>query len=237
MQAVILAGGLGTRLRSVVSDLPKAMAPIGGRPFLEYLLENLLKQDVDDVTLAVGHMRDAIIQHFGDRWQGLSIRYSIETEPLGTGGALRRALRAMPPMPTFVLNGDTWLPINFVGMHAQHVEIGAAVTVAVCPVLDVARYGAVQVEGGLITGFYEKGLSGPGMINGGIYLVDPSVFNAVILPEAFSFESDFLVTHAATLKLSAFVTGEEFIDIGVPNDYARAQIEIQRKNKAIDRPA
>ena len=229
MQAVILAGGLGTRLRSVVSNLPKAMAPIGGRPFLEYLLENMRKQNVLDVTLAVGHMRDAIIQHFGDAWHSLNISYSVETEPLGTGGALQRALRAMPLRPTFVLNGDTWLPINFALMYAQHTGAKAAVTVAVCPVVDVARYGAVQIEHGLITAFHEKGSSGPGMINGGVYLVDPSVFDTVTLPENFSFERDFLMAQTAKLKLGAFVTGEDFIDIGVPDDYARAQDELQRK--------
>ena len=223
MQAVILAGGLGTRLRPVVSDLPKAMAPVGGRPFLEYLLDNLREQGIRDIILAVGHLRDTIISHFGNSWRGLNIGYSIETVPLGTGGALKKAALGMPDVPTVVMNGDTWLELDLEAMLAAHQRFGADITVAVRHVPDIARYGAVAIAENCITGFSEKGMTGPGFINAGVYLLMPSLFGRLSLSDEFSFEHDILVRYVRDLRIGAFPTTGRFIDIGVPGDYKLAE--------------
>ncbi len=233
MQAVILAGGLGTRLRPIVSNLPKPMAPVGGRPFLEYLLDNLLKQGISHVVLAVGYLRDVIINHFGNSWHGLTLGYSIEAEPLGTGAALRQAVLDMPDAPTVVMNGDTWLDLDLKSMFEVHQHSGADITVAVHHVADVARYGAVAVQGDRIVGFYEKGSSGAGWINAGVYLLLPGLFNKLILPNAFSFECDVLVRYVREFKLCAFRTRGCFIDIGVPQDYQLAEKIFAQTGRAL----
>lgn len=223
MQAVILAGGLGTRLRPIVSNLPKPMAPINGRPFLEYLLDYLLKQGVAHVVLAVGYLRDVIINYFGHSWRGLTLGYSVETEPLGTGAALKQAMRDMPDAPTVIMNGDTWLEFDLKSMLEAHRLSGADITVAVHHVSDAARYGSVVIERDRIVGFHEKGNAGAGWINAGVYLFSPRLFDKLVLPDKFSFESDVLVPYVHELTLDAFQTYGCFIDIGVPQDYRLAE--------------
>lgn len=223
MQAVLLAGGLGTRLRSVVSDRPKVMAEVAGRPFLEHLLMRLAGQGVDRVVLAVGYLREHIIDHFGQRWGGLSIAYSVEHEPLGTGGAVRQALGRVEPGPCFVLNADTWLDFDLRAMLEAHRRAGSRLTIAVRPLDDVGRFGALEIADGHVVGFHEKGRTGPGSINAGVYLMEPAVFEGLGLSERFSIETDFLVPQVARLRPLAFEVLGDFIDIGVPEDYERAQ--------------
>jgi D-glycero-alpha-D-manno-heptose 1-phosphate guanylyltransferase len=223
LQAVILAGGLGTRLRPVVGDTPKAMAPVAGRPFLEHVLADLAASGVRRAVLAVGYRREVISAHFGAEFRGVSLDYSEEEEPLGTGGAVRRALRLAAPGPCLVLNGDTWLDLDHVAMVRAHVQAAAALTIAVRAVPDVARYGALEIHGGRVRAFREKAPSGPGFINAGVYVLGADLFEGVSLPAAFSLERDVFVPRVRELAPLAFEATGRFIDIGVPEDFERAQ--------------
>jgi D-glycero-alpha-D-manno-heptose 1-phosphate guanylyltransferase len=226
MKAVVLAGGLGTRLWQVVPDLPKVMAPVAGRPFLEYVLDGLIAGGVCDIILSVGYRAEAIRTHFGDAYGGAQIRYAVESEPLGTGGAIAHAAAGEEAAHLLVLNGDTFLDIDFRRLIAWHHEAPATVTMVLREVADVARYGAVRCEDGRVTGFAEKGQAGPGLINAGIYIIDPGVFAAYGLLGRFAIESDLLQRHCDTLRPRAFVTNAYFIDIGIPEDFDRAQREL-----------
>jgi len=223
MEAIILAGGFGTRLKSVVTDLPKAMAPIRGRPFLALLLDALADAGFASVILAVGYKSEAIREHFGERYRSLRLNYSVEKTALGTGGAIRLALEQVSDSPVFVLNGDTYLQLDFRAMREAHLAADAPLTVAVKPVADTGRYGALDVERGHIRRIAEKGRTGPGLINAGVYLLNARLLARYPLPQAFSFESDFLMTQVEELRPLAFTAGGIFIDIGVPDDYALAQ--------------
>jgi len=223
MEAIILAGGLGTRLRSVVTDLPKAMAPVNGRPFLAHLLDALIGARFDLAILAVGYKSEQIHEHFGERYQSLPLRYSVETEPLGTGGAIKLAMEHVDTTTVFVLNGDTFLELDYKAMLAAHNEANATLTVAVHAVADASRYGALDIAGGRVRGFFEKKSSGPGSINAGVYLLSREMLARYNFPRAFSFETDFLVPRVQEIRPLAFRTQGIFIDIGVPEDYARAQ--------------
>lgn len=223
MQALILAGGLGTRLRSVVSDLPKVMAEVAGRPFLAHLLDRLASQGFTRVVLAVSYKREAIMAYFGDRHGGLDIAYSIEMQPLGTGGAIRQALGKADAGPCFVLNGDTWLELDYATMLNAHCQAEAAISMAVKQVDDVSRFGALDVDAGRVKAFLEKGRTGAGTINAGVYVLETGIFDATPLPEQFSFEADFLMPQLQRLRPLVFETAGDFIDIGVPDDYFRAQ--------------
>lgn len=223
MQAVVLAGGLGTRLRGVVPDLPKPMAPVAGRPFLAWVLDELVQARFEGVVLAVGYRHEAIRDHFGAEYRGLPLAYSVEDRPLGTGGAIRLAAETLPEAPVFVLNGDTFLELDYAAMWRAHQQAQERLSLAVCRVADTARYGAVEVEAGHVRGFHEKGCSGPGLINAGTYLLSPEVWRRIPVGGPFSFEQQLLMRSVETLRPVAFETGGLFIDIGVPDDYALAQ--------------
>jgi NDP-sugar pyrophosphorylase family protein len=223
MQAIVLAGGLGTRLRGVVADLPKPMAPVAGRPFLAWILDPLVAAGFNCVVLAVGYRHEAIRDHFGDHYRGLALRYSVEDSPLGTGGALRLASRQIVEDPVFVLNGDTFLDIDYPALLAAHVKLGASMSMAVCQVPDLSRYGALKLVDGRVAEFLEKGPGGPGLINAGTYLLSRSVLDAMPPDAPFSFEQDLLQPKLTMIRPVAWVTDGLFIDIGVPQDYARAQ--------------
>lgn len=223
MEAIILAGGLGTRLRAVVPELPKPMAPIDGRPFLAFVLDALVAVGFETVVLAVGHKGEAIREHFGSVYRSLTLRYSVETEPLGTGGAIRFALEQTQAPQVFVLNGDTYLDLDYQAMLGAHLREGANLSVAVQGVPDTGRYGALDIEDGRIKGFFEKGRAGAGMINAGVYLLARNLLDRYRLPSVFSFEADFLMPHVREISPLAFEARGVFIDIGVPDDYLRAQ--------------
>jgi D-glycero-alpha-D-manno-heptose 1-phosphate guanylyltransferase len=224
MKAVVLAGGLGTRLRERVPELPKPMAPVAGRPFLEYLLDRLVKGGVREICLSVGYRSEAVMAHFGHAYRGAAIRYAVEAEPLGTGGAIAHAAQGADPV--LVLNGDTLLDIDYGALLRWYAEASARVAMVLRAVPDVARYGSVLVADGRVSGFLEKGRGGPGLINAGVYIVQPEVFAAFGLSGKFSFEADLLQAHCAALSPRAWVADAYFIDIGVPEDYDRAQHEL-----------
>jgi len=225
MEAIILAGGFGTRLKQVVPDLPKPMAPVAGRPFLEILLASLARKGFRRAVLSLGYLAEKVTSHFGDRFAGMALIYEIEPTPLGTGGAVRRALMRCNADHVFVFNGDT-----FLDLEAQHVESHwnghHAPIIVAREVPDTARYGRLATANGQILGFAEKGAGGRGLINAGCYVVPAGILNGFEPDRAFSLETDFLAKAVATQRFDVFVTEGRFIDIGIPEDYARAQTEL-----------
>jgi D-glycero-alpha-D-manno-heptose 1-phosphate guanylyltransferase len=232
MQAIVLAGGLGTRLRSVVPDLPKPMAPVAGRPFLAWVLDDLVAAGFESAVLAVGYRHEAIHAHFGDLYRGMALRYSIEDTPLGTGGAIRLAADHVTERPIFVLNGDTYLELDYRAMLDAHRQAQTSLSVAVCSVPDVSRYGALELGSGRIHGFLEKGRAGPGFINAGVYLLASDILRQIPAGEPFSFEQQLLVPRIGELRPLAFHTEGRFIDIGIPEDFERAQQMFAVKGQA-----
>jgi D-glycero-alpha-D-manno-heptose 1-phosphate guanylyltransferase len=226
VDAIVLAGGFGTRLRSVVTDLPKPMAPVAGRPFLEHVLWGLSRQGVRRAVLSVGYLHEKIVGHFGPRFENLALTYVVEDTPLGTGGAIAAALPHCHSEAVLVLNGDTWLDLPLAPLLALWRAHREPVIVA-REVPDVSRYGALDVDGQAsgrrVLRFAEKGRSGPGLINAGVYLLPNDVFGGRPPASPFAFEAGFLAPLVASASVRAFVCSGEFIDIGVPEDYERAQ--------------
>lgn len=224
---IILAGGLGTRLRHVVSDTQKTMAPVNGRPFLYYITERLIKSGVKKIVFAVSYHSEQIKEYFGDEYKGIEVLYSEETEPLGTGGAIKRALSLCSSENVFILNGDTFFDVDFSLLEERHKAIAADITLSVREVECRDRSGVVVFDGnGVITAFNEKKSIEKGYINGGVYLVKRSLTEK--LPDGkFSFETD--VMEKLVFRMSAVPFGGYFIDIGVPSDFFRAQTEIPLK--------
>ena len=190
MEAIILAGGLGTRLRSRLNGVPKPMADIGGRPFLAVLLDRLATSGIRRVLLSVGYLNDVIIQYFGNTWRGMEISYVVEDIPLGTGGAIRKSLAKAHTESILILNGDTWLQAEYQQIMDFHKAQHAAITLALTWVENRARYGGVTVSSGRVTGFLEKGSIGPGWINGGVYVLQRDFPWPDGLANTFSFETD-----------------------------------------------
>lgn len=222
MEAIVLAGGFGTRLREVVPDLPKPMAPIAGRPFLEILLTSLAKKGFKRAVLSLGFMADKIIDHFGDAYLGMELVYEVESQPLGTGGAVRAALARCVADHAFVFNGDTYLDLEVAGLEMQW-QTTQCPAIVVREVPDTARFGRVLIEDGRVTSFLEKGITGPGMINGGCYVLPKNILDDFPPGQNFSLEADFFYGAIQRMKFSGFVTHGLFIDIGVPDDYHLAQ--------------
>lgn len=223
MQAIILVGGLGTRLRSVVNNVPKVLAPVGGRPFLAWLLDGLVLDGFKVICLATGYLGNQIFNEFGNSHrcgpQSAAIVYSHEAEPIGTGGAIRLALHQLSEKSTFVLNGDTFLRPDWYRMSDLHAEQKSHLTIAVRHVEDVSRYGGVEINEGVVVSFREKKRNGPGFINAGVYLLDRCIFDCI--PETFapfSIEQDVIEAHLHQLTPRAFVTDSPFLDIGIPED-------------------
>lgn len=226
MRAVILAGGLGKRLRTRVPDIPKPMALVAGRPFLEYVLDGLIAHGLVDLILSVGYRAEVVRAHFGDVYQSARINYAVENEPLGTGGAIANALGEFPSDPVLVVNGDTLLDLDFRDVIRWYEAEQPQVGIVLREVSDVARYGAVICDEGKVVAFAEKGRSGKGLVNAGVYVLRPSVFHTYGLSGNFSLESDLLQSHCVELDIRGYTTDGFFIDIGVPDDFDRAQVQL-----------
>lgn len=225
--AIILAGGLGTRLRREVTDVPKPMAPVGGRPFLEHQMAYFIRQGVERFILSVGYKRDVIMDHFGRLWGGAAIDYAVEEEPLGTGGGLLLAcLQALPDEPFLLLNGDTFFAVTVGDMLAQHQAQTAALTVALFKAPESDRYGRADLaaDGRLRFLAAEPAQAGE-FANGGIYLLSRNTLAAWLgqAPRKVSFETEILPgLLKADQRLFGFKSEAAFIDIGVPDDWRRA---------------
>lgn len=222
-EAIVLVGGLGTRLRAVVSDVPKPLAPVAGRPFLAWLLDNLADNGMCHVVLAAGYLAERVIDDIGNQWRDMSVDYSIESAPLGTGGAVRHACAKLRGDTAHVLNGDTFLRYDMQELERATRHARVDLGMALASVDDVARYGAVICEGERVTGFREKGECGTGYINAGCYYLMPAAIRALPPESAFSFETQVLAPLTAASRVYGFAATSGFIDIGVPEDYRRAQ--------------
>lgn len=222
MEAVILAGGFGTRLAGLVRDVPKPMAPVAGRPFLEYILDDLIRQGVTRAVLAVGYKKEVIIKHFRQNYRGLEILYSEESTPLLTGGAIRQALSLCREERVFIVNGDTFFQVNLPALREFSEKKGAGTAIALKRMENFSRYGAIETDtAGTVTAIYEKRYFRQGYINGGIY--DMPRQSLEDYPEKFSLENDSFPRIQAEKQLFGFPSDGFFIDIGVPEDYRKAQ--------------
>jgi len=228
MEAVILAGGLGTRLKLVISDMPKPMAPIGNKPFLEYILHYLEKQGISRVILSVGYKHEAIEKYFGNKFYSVSVSYSIEDEPLGTGGGLKKAFEKVTEDNIFILNGDTFFNVDLHQLARIHISMDSDLTLALKPMKNFDRYGVVITDRHRVTGFAEKQYHEFGNINGGVYMAKAILFEGYPLSERFSFETDFMEKYIDRLNVNACISDNYFVDIGIPKDYNNAQNDLMR---------
>jgi len=222
MDAIILAGGFGTRLQSVVSDVPKPMAPINGKPFLEILLKSLEKKGIKRVVLSVGYKAEIIMNYFGNSYGDIELVYEVEDTPLGTGGAIKAALTKCNTDKVLVVNGDTYLEFD---MNKLQTELNDdnQLTVVGVNIDDASRYGRIGASGGLIHSFNEKdGMPTNGLINSGYYVVSKNFFDKKYFPEKFSFEIECLEKIYKKININLFEVGGLFLDMGTPEDYKKA---------------
>ena len=227
-EAVILAGGFGTRLSHVVSDVPKPMAPVYGKPFLTYLIDRLVEAGVSRVILATGYKHECIESYFGTQYRGAEIVYSNEDTPLFTGGAILQAAAKIQSEEFVVLNGDTLFDIDLQKLYDFHTQRQANLSIALRQVTDTSRYGSVTCVNDNIIAFHEKTESaGAGDINGGIYAINHAWLMSLSLPTKFSFEKELMQPLAGDPHFYGLRFKDYFIDIGVPEDYYRAQEEFK----------
>jgi D-glycero-alpha-D-manno-heptose 1-phosphate guanylyltransferase len=219
IRCIVLAGGLGTRLRSVLPDLPKCLAPVNGRPFLERQLELLTRQGIDRFVLSLGYGADQV-ENLAAQWHGkFDVETVVEREPLGTGGAIRFAMESAGLDEALVINGDTWVGGDLSAM-IEPLRQDELLRMAIVEVPDRGRFGGVAVnDEGRVERFIEKGQAGPGPINAGLYRVAKPAFGASDRG-AFSFETQTMVRLTSAGQVRACQVGGPFIDIGVPDDYA-----------------
>ncbi len=226
-EAIILAGGLGTRLRSVVSDVPKCMAPVNGIPFINFIISYLKNEGVERFILSLGYKSEIVIEYVNKTFPTLDIEYVIEDIPLGTGGAVKLACRKAKNEDVLILNGDTLFNINLKDFAEFHKDKKADFTVALKEMRDFSRYGSVETDKNFtIKAFHEKAYCEQGFINGGVYVLNVKCFLNEALPEVFSFEKDFLEKNIGKKKFYGLPCEYYFIDIGIPEDYERAQTEL-----------
>ena len=234
MECIILAGGMGTRLQSVVSDVPKCMAPVAGHPFLYYLITSLIEAGFNHIIFALGYKHEIIEEWIEANAFPIDISTVIEETPLGTGGAVKLALSKARTNEVFVLNGDTFFNVRYSEMLNLHKSTQSAVTVALKRMKKFDRYGVVDIEQptSRILRFNEKQYCESGLINGGVYLINRHELDN--FPMKFSLEKDFFETAVRTSTLSGYISEGYFIDIGIPEDYERAQTDFKdEKYKAI----
>lgn len=226
-EAIILAGGLGTRLREAVPDLPKCMAPVNGRPFIAFVIHHLAKQGVERFIFSLGYKSEAFLSFLSSTLAPGSYEIVIEETPLGTGGAIQFASRQCKEPVFVVVNGDSIFQTDLASLADFHFLHKSACTLALKQMEQVDRYGSVETDPtGKITLFREKQFFEKGMINGGVYLINKAYLLDKKLPEKFSFETDFLQQFYNEGTIFGIPQEGYFIDIGIPEDYQRAQTEL-----------
>ncbi len=221
--AAVLAGGLGTRLRSVVADRPKALASVAGRPFLAYLLDRLAEAGVRRAVLCTGYLGDQVQAALGERHHGMALDYSREPEPLGTGGGLRLALPLLATEWVVALNGDSFCTVDLPRFFRWHRRRGACASLLLARVEDTARYGRVRLaRDGAVRSFQEKdGPSGPGWISAGVYVLSRDLVSEIPAGRPVSMERDVFPSWIGR-GLYGFRGGSSLLDIGTPESYARS---------------
>ncbi|MCD1259525.1 nucleotidyltransferase family protein [Paenibacillus athensensis] len=226
MEAIVLAGGFGTRLQSVVSDVPKPMAPVRGVPFLNYIFNQLCRSGVTRIVLSTGFKHEIIESYYGKAFKQAAIVYSREEMPLGTGGAIKKAMSLIEGNHTLILNGDTMFAVHLQDMMDVHITTKAELTIAVKPMTNFDRYGSLHLKQNRVVDFQEKMWVQSGFISGGVYAAQTSLFDGLELPGSFSMEVDYLQRYVHNRAFMAYPSDAYFIDIGIPEDYHRAQEDL-----------
>jgi D-glycero-alpha-D-manno-heptose 1-phosphate guanylyltransferase len=228
-EAIILAGGLGTRLRSSVPDLPKCMAPVGGKPFIAYITDYFRRAGISSFVFALGYKSAAFDDFFRDHFPSGGYTVSLEAEPLGTGGAIRQACTMATEKTVLVLNGDTFFRIGLAALSDLHADRRADCTLCLKPMRDFDRFGVVEQDvTQRVVGFREKKAYREGLINGGVYALDRESFLREDLPAVFSFEKDYLEKVLVSRRIYGVIQDQFFIDIGIPEDYRLVQSAINQ---------
>jgi len=229
-EAVILAGGLGTRLKSEIGEFPKPLAPVNGQPFLQILFNYLHRNGIKRIILAVGYKWELIQKEFGSTYKGIELIYSVESKILGTGGALKLALQKAESESVFVLNGDTIFTIDLSEFAQHHIKTNAMCSLALTVIDDNTRYGTVLLdENSIIKGFTEKGETSGGFINAGIYLLRKNALKDFESDKTFSFETDYLAKNWSKVTIDGVVFEGYFKDIGIPADYRQFEKDLHTK--------
>lgn len=226
-EAIILAGGQGRRLKSVVADIPKPLAPINNIPFLTYLICFLKQQDIKHIVLSVGYRWEMIKEIYGDSYEGLKISYAIEQMPLGTGGGIALSLEKTYEEDILILNGDSFIDFELKKFYEFHKANNSTLSFVLKDMKDFERYGSVDVKEDRIIAFCEKKLIKQGLINAGVYIAKRDIFKGLNLPYKFSFEKDYLEQKVSEGLFFGYTTKGYFIDIGIPEDYNKAQIDFK----------
>lgn len=229
-EAIILAGGRGSRLKSLTDSSPKPMLFVKDKPFLTYLLDQLIDAGVTRTVLSVGYLANQISDYFKSDYRGMKLDYCFEKHPRGTGGAIHKSLELVHDPHPLVLNGDTFFKIPLNELIQFHRVSGNDLSIALCSLPDCQRYGRVILNtNGFIERFEEKGKSGPGLMNGGIYVLNRKKISSV-LPDlkTYSFESDFIMNSLDRIKVGGISFNHYFIDIGIPEDLAKANQDLPR---------
>lgn len=230
-EAIILAGGFGTRLQSVVSDVPKPMAPINGIPFLNYIFDYLKFYKIEHVVLSTGYLSEKISQYYKNEFNSIKISYTKEGTPLGTGGGIRLAMEKCNTKNILVLNGDSFFDVDLNSYFSLHQKFNSDCSLALRKAINASRYGTIQLgDNSAIAKFKEKdSVEKEGLINGGVYILDRELFLSKTIPNiAFSIEKDFYEKRINELTLFGFEYNGYFIDIGIPEDYKKAQDDFKR---------
>lgn len=229
-ECIILAGGFGTRLQSVVKDVPKCMAEVAGRPFLDYLFDYAANQNFSHIILSLGYKAEIIIDWINTQSRPFDISHVIEDYPLGTGGAIKLAFEKVKSECSFVVNGDTFFDIDSDALMQFHQNKCADISIALKPMAQFDRYGSVELDSSeRIIQFNEKKYCEKGLINGGVYIVNKNIFPRLSLPEQFSFEKDIMESQLENMKIYGQKTDRYFIDIGIPSDFEKANCDFKNR--------
>jgi D-glycero-alpha-D-manno-heptose 1-phosphate guanylyltransferase len=229
-EAIILAGGFGTRLQAVVSDVPKPMAPINNEPFLNYVFDYLLHYKIEHVVLSTGYLADKISDYYKNEYRGIKISYTKEETPLGTGGGIRLAMTKCYTSDVLVLNGDSFFDVNITDHFNNHISKQADCSLALRKVFNASRYGTILLGiGNAIETFKEKNnIEQTGLINGGVYILNRKLYLSKTNEAVpFSIEKDFYESRINELHIFGFEYDGYFIDIGIPEDYNKAQTDFK----------
>lgn len=227
IDAVVLAGGLGTRISSILGDTPKILAPIGKQTFLDLLLAHLSRAGIGRVILSLGHLADKVVAHLQETRPPVPVETVIEATPLGTAGAIRLAASATRSDPILIMNGDTWLKADFSAFLAGHRRSGREVSMLAVEVGDIARFGSLDIAAdGTVSAFVEKGRTGSGVINGGMYLLSRRALEMLEASRGSSLERDFLALLPSGSIHAHVASGATFIDIGTPESLSQADAVI-----------
>mgnify|MGYP003302707658 CR=1 FL=1 len=224
MEAVVLAGGFGTRLKGCIDNIPKPLAPVNGKPFLLYLLDYLYANGVHRAIISTGYLAEKVEQAIGNRYRGMTVEYSVEDTPLGTGGGIKKALRKCTDDNVIVCNGDSFFDVDLFGMRRFHLDSGYPVTLAAKFIENAHRSGLLEFSNGKLCGFTENGIAPSGFINGGVYFINRTLLESID-EDKFSFEKSVL---AGPFDIGVYESSGYFIDIGVPESYELANKESRK---------